>query len=155
MCKGFGALVALLTVLGPGPALAQRPLVGTWVRFSQVNASGVDLMLQQAPAAVVVFSADGFFSQIAIPAGRTHVDKPLTEMTKEELIARFTNVEARRGTYTVVADTLTRVNVDAVTPSTIGGRQVQRMRIQGDTLFLTPADGTAGVVKFRRLRPTS
>jgi hypothetical protein len=51
-----------------------------------------------APAAFLVFTADGFFSQNAIPTARPRVNKPLDQLSKEELLQRFNRVEARRGT---------------------------------------------------------
>jgi hypothetical protein len=55
------------------------------------------------------FSSDGFYEQMTIPAGRPKPAKPLADYTKEELLARFTRVEARRGRYTVSGTTPTYV----------------------------------------------
>src|SRR5215468_10838299 len=64
-------------------ALAQNqtPLVGAWERLSLKNAEGVDIQPPE-PAAFVIFSADGYYSQTVIPTGRNKLKKPLEDMTK-------------------------------------------------------------------------
>ncbi len=66
----------------------QNPLVGSWERLSVKNDEGVDVQPPE-PAAFVIFSADGYFSQTVIPTGRNKLKKPLEDMTKEELLNRF------------------------------------------------------------------
>src|SRR5262252_6750578 len=69
--------------------LAQNrpPLVGAWERFSLKNDEGVDIQPPE-PAAFVIFTVDGYFSQTVIPTGRNKLKKPLEDMTKEELLHR-------------------------------------------------------------------
>ena len=71
---------------------AQSPLVGAWERFAMKDSTGA-VVRDLPPAAFTVFSADGFYSQTAIPTGRAKLDKPLTEYTKEELFSRFNRSE--------------------------------------------------------------
>jgi hypothetical protein len=100
------------------------------------------------------FSSDGFYEQMTIPAGRPKPAKPLADYTKEELLARFTRVEARRGRYTVSGTTLTRTYVASLNPNDEGrDPQVQRFRVEGDVLILTSTSaGNRGEARFRRVR---
>src|SRR5262245_51287273 len=87
-----------------------------------------------------IFSANGYYSQTAIPPNRPKIEKPLTEMTKEELIARFQGVVARRGTYKIEGNKLTRRDMANTTPNLEGTDQVQVFRIEGDVLILGNTD---------------
>ena len=109
-------------------------------------------MQPSPPAAFTIFSADGFYSQTAIPTGRAKVDKPLADYTKEELLARFNRSEARRGKYTVSGNTLTRTYASTLNPNDEGrAPQVQRFRIEGDVLILTsPSPTNKGETRWRR-----
>src|SRR5215475_5201828 len=82
-------LIVCVFVYGAS-ALAQNqnPLVGEWERLSLTNAEGVDIQPPE-PAAVVIFSADGYYSQTVIPTGRNKLKKPFEDITKEELLNRF------------------------------------------------------------------
>lgn len=115
------------------------PLVGTWERTALLDATGKPIQ-PPAPAAYLIFSADGHFTQIAIPTGRAKVDKPVDQMTKEELVARFNRVEARGGRYTVAGNRLTRKNERHADPTQEGTDSVQLFRVEGDTLILNSAD---------------
>ena len=150
------ALACAIAVLASYPALAQtNPLVGAWERFSDINAQGVQQQ-PPSPPAFVIFSADGFFSQTAIPTGRAKVDKPLQQMTKDELIARFDRVVARQGTYTIVGNRLTRHELSNSNPSVVGSDQIQLFKIEGDTLIFTTGEpNSKAEVRFRRAKKTS
>jgi hypothetical protein len=134
-------------------AIAQggQKLVGAWERFAMKDSTGADVR-PLPPAAFTIFSADGFYSQTAIPTGRAKVDKPLADYTKEELLARFNRSEARRGKYTVSGNTLTRTYESSLNPSDEGrAPQVQRFRIEGDVLILTsPSPTNKSEVRWRR-----
>ena len=131
-------------------ALAQHqtPLVGAWERLSLKNAEGVDIQPPE-PAAFVIFSTDGYFSQTVIPTGRDKLKKPLEDMTKEELLHRFQNLFAWRGTYTVSGNTLTRRIISHTNPNIEGTEFVQEFRIEGDLLILT-RPGSKFEARFRR-----
>lgn len=103
------------------------------------------------PAAFVIFSANGYFSQTAIPTGRNKIDKPLDQMTREELLGRFQAVIARRGTYTVSGNRLTRKDVSHTNPNTEGSDAVQDFRIEGDFPILT-TPGNKAEARFRRVK---
>lgn len=144
--------VAVAALVVPALAQAQPSIVGAWERVSLVDAQGKTSQ-PPAPPAFLIFSADGFFSQSAVPAGRAKVSKPLAEMTKEELIARYSRMETRRGTYTISGNRLTRRNVTHGDPNQEGTEGVQLFRIEGDTLILSSADPKAkNEARFRRAR---
>ena len=146
---------ALVAVAGSAPLGAQNAnsLAGAWERFSLKDSSGT---AQQPPAgaAFLIMTADGFYSQMTIPAGRAKVDKPLAEYTKEELLARFQGVEARRGRYTISGNTISRTYEAAANPNQEGGApQVQQFRIEGDVLILSsPRAGNMSEARFRRAK---
>lgn len=134
------------------PAQTQTPLVGAWERISLLNAEGKATQ-PPSPAAFLVFTADGFFSQSAIPTGRSKVNKPLEQMTKEEVLQRFNRLEARRGTYTVTGNRLTRRNIAHGDPNQEGTEQVQLFRVDGSTLILSSSDPKSkGEARFRRAK---
>ena len=147
--------MALLAMTCSAAAAQTNPLVGAWIRISDINAQGVQQQ-PPSPAAFLILSADGFYSQTAIPEGRAKVNKPLEEMTKEELVARFNRVTDRRGTYTIVGNKLTRHDVSNTNPGAEGGDQIQLFRIAGDLLILTTEDPKSKAeVRFQRARKTS
>jgi hypothetical protein len=138
--KRFVGTLALAFGLGVVSMSAQgSSLVGTWERTSLLNAEGKPTQ-PPAPAAYLIFSADGHFTQIAIPTGRAKVNKPVDQMTREELVARFNRVEARGGSYTVAGNRLTRKNERHGDPNQEGTDAVQLFRVEGDTLVLSSAD---------------
>jgi Lipocalin-like domain len=144
--------LAAVTVAVPTVARAQSPVVGAWERVSLVNAEGKPTQ-PPAPPAFLIFSADGFFSQSAVPTGRPKIAKPLDQMTKEELLARFTRLETRRGTYTISGNRLTRRNVTHGDPTQEGSEQTQLYRVEGDTLILSSNDPKLkNEARFRRVK---
>lgn len=145
-------LVASLANAG-NRAEAQGPIVGAWERFAMKDSTGTDVQTQP-PAAFTIFSADGFYSQTAIPTGRPKLTKPLADYTKDELLSRYNRTEARRGRYTVSGNTLTRTYVSSLNANDEGrDPQVQRFRIEGDVLILTSTSPTnKSEVRFRRAK---
>ena len=146
-------MLAVLTLASAGIARAQAPtVVGAWTRVSLRDSVGKSVQPPDAPA-FVIFSANGFFSQSAIPAGRPKLNKELTALTKDELLARFQHVDAWRGTYAIAGTRLTRKTVADLDPDGEGTELVQVMRFGGDTLILTrpnPADKSEA--RFVRVR---
>ncbi len=126
----------------------QNPLVGAWERLSLKNAEGVDIQPPE-PAAFVIFSADGYYSQTVIPTGRNKLKKPLADLTKEELLNRFQLLFAWQGTYTVSGNTLTRRIISHSNPNVEDTELVQEFRIEGDLLILT-VPGSKAEARFRR-----
>ena len=146
-------VASLVSASTPVAAQTPHPIVGAWERFAMKDSTGTDVT-PLPPAAFTIFSGDGFYSQTAIPTGRAKVAKPLADYTKEELLARFSNAEARRGQYTISGNTLTRTYVSNLNPNNEGGTpQVQRFRIERDVLILTSVSpGNRSEVKFRRAK---
>jgi hypothetical protein len=145
--------LALVVLAHAGIAGAQSlPLTGAWERISLRDSAGT-ILQPPAPAAFAIYSANGYFSQTAIPTGRPTIDKSLTDMTKEELLARFQGVSASHGTYTVSGNRLTRKSLTNITPTLEGAELIQVFRIAGDTLILTsPNPASRGEARFVRVR---
>jgi len=146
--------IAVLFVCLCLPAMAQdaNPLVGVWERISLLRGKTEG----QPPAApeFLIISADGYFSESELPEGREKVSKPLDQMTKEELVARFQRTAASRGTYTIQGNTLSRKHIADLNPSAEGSNQVRNFRFEGDILvFYTGAPGSGGLeARFKRLK---
>src|SRR4051794_19517097 len=129
------------------PAMAQstNPLVGVWERISLMRGTTEG----QPPAApeFLIVSADGYFSESELPEGREKVNKPLDQMTKEELVARFSRTAASRGTYTIVGNVFSRKHIADLNPTAEGSDQVRSFRFEGDILVLYaggPGDAAGG-----------
>jgi hypothetical protein len=149
----FAALFAISLGLLVAPLAAQdNPLVGTWERTSLKDAAGKDVQ-PPAPAAFLIMSADGHYIQISVPASRPKVDKPVDQLSREELVARFNQVEARGGRYTVSGNRLTRRYDRTANPNQEGTEQTQLFRLEGDVLILSSADPKAkNEARFRRAK---
>jgi hypothetical protein len=135
-----------LPISGQNP----NPLVGVWERTSLMRGTTQG----QPPAApeFLIVTADGYFSQSEIPAERAKLSKPLDQMTKEELVARFKEVGASRGTYTIVGKTFIRKHVADINPGAEGNDQARDFRIEGDTLILTSVSGGGLEARFKRVK---
>ena len=146
------ALPILVLALTGVACARSSPLTGAWERVSLRDSTGTTLQ-PPAPAAFAIYSAHGYFSQTAIPTGRPTIDKPLTDMTREDLLARFQRVSASRGIYTISGNRLTRKGLSNINPALEGGELVQLFRIVGDTLILTsPNPANRGEATFGRVR---
>lgn len=152
------ALSFVFSILLSSQAFAQSasPLVGTWERIALLTASGSSNQ-PPTPPAFLVMTSDGYWMQVAIPANRPKLDKPIGQLTKEELLERFTRVEVRGGAYTVDGNRLIRRNVQSVDPNQEGTTQPQRFRVEGNLLIvcgdcLTDARSKAEA-RFRRVTP--
>ena len=129
------------------PVVAQgtNPLVGVWERISLMR-GGVEGQPPAAPEFLIV-SADGYYSESELPEGRDKANKPLNQMTKEELVARYERTAASRGTYTIVGNVFDRVHIADLNPGAEGSHQTRSFRFEGDILVLyvdTPAGGGRG-----------
>lgn len=121
--------LAALWALPSLPAAAQHadfdvnPLVGTWERVSLLRNS---LSVQPPDAALYLkFNADGYWSMMEMPEDRPKVNKPLEQMTKEELFARFDKVEGGWGYYIVKRDIVNRIHDEDISPGREGTQHVR------------------------------
>lgn len=136
----------LLLVLGlPAMGQSTNPLVGVWERISLMRGTTQG----QPPAApeFLILTADGYFSESELPEGREKANKPLDQMTKEELVDRFRRTAASRGTYTIQGNVLIRKHIADLNPNAEGSDQVRNFRIEGDILILSaggPGEVSAG-----------
>ncbi len=102
---------------------------------------------------MLIFSADGYYTQTEIPKGRALLQKTLEEMTKEELVGRFKGLVARFGTYRIADNILVRIDLSHSDPTEEGDDQVQAFRIEGDLLILSsPVPGDKTEARFRRIK---
>lgn len=154
MCnKSVGTLILFLTLAIADVAQAQsRALPGAWRRISFRDSTAQPLQPRLVPA-FVIFSANGYFSQSVIPAGRPKIAKLWKEMSKEELLSLVEGVDAWSGSYTLNGATLTRTTVSSLDPTAEGAKLVQVVRFGGDTLILTwPNPPNRSESRFLRVR---
>ena len=145
-------LATLLAVTSTASAPNAKALVGTWERFSIKDDEGKPSE-ERTVRSFLLFSADGHYSQTTIPAGREKLNKPLEEMTKEELLNRFVGVRAVYGTYTVAGNKLTRKNITLTNPNDEGKDFIQMFRFESDILILTSTTaGSKAEARFRRVK---
>lgn len=141
-----------LVVVSSVPDAQQNPLVGTWEEIDgRVGAEG-----NVAPTRpnMLIFGADGYYMSSALPPNRPRVNKPLSEMTKEELVARFTEVRVQRGVYQVSGDRVTTQRLASADPNEESRRIVRVFRIEGDVMTLSAPDPAVKLQsRFRRLKP--
>ena len=136
------------TYAAPNP----KAFVGTWERFAQKDAEGKPAE-ERTVRSFLLFSADGHYSQTTIPAGREKLDKPLQEMTKEELLNRFDGVRATYGAYMIAGNKLTRKFITVTSPNAEGSELAQTFRLEGETLILSSTTaGSKAEARFRRVQ---
>ena len=143
--------VALAILLSTAALAQQNSLVGAWERVSQTNDKGE---ASPTPYMLVIFTSDGVFSQTNIARDRPQRDKPLNELTNEELRARLAGSQAVYGTYTVTGDRLTRTVVGALNPANEGRQITSRFKTDNDTLIAWDPD-TKAESRFTRVRDGS
>ena len=132
-------LGAFLLAVVPCVSMAQtNPLLGTWERVSALNAAGEPDTTNQP--GLLMIGAEGYFIYTAIPANRPKVNKPLDQMTREELLDRFRGLSVRRGTWTMSDNRWRNIELGTENPN-IDGREVVRIwRIERDELVLSSPD---------------
>jgi hypothetical protein len=133
------ASASVVTLLLSASVFAQNPLVGVWEHTTR---EGV----------LTIYTSEGVFATIGLPPGRPKVDKPLEELTDQELKARVAGIgPIEHGTYAVMGSRLTRQVVAALNPTFEGTRLAAEFRIEGETLILTRLSDKAEL-RFRRVR---
>ena len=130
----------------------QNPLVGAWEEIDgRIDGDGTPL---PARANIWIFGGDGYYMSSALPADRPKVNKPLAEMSREELLARFAEVRVQRGVYSVSGDRLITQRLASLDPNEESARIVRVFRIEGDVLtFNAPDPALKLQARFRRLTP--
>jgi len=150
--KNFLSSLVVFALLGSVSAVAQdkNPFVGVWERTSLKNDQG-EVRQPPLPPQTVIFSANGYFSQVGTPAGRKKVDKPVKDLSREELLDRFTSVAARHGTYKVSGNKLIRKDLIQANPNQEGRETVQEFKLEKDGFVLT-YPGKKFEARFRRVK---
>lgn len=153
----LAALLAFVVVQNSTGAAqeANKPFVGTWERSYIVSPEGKvtqDLAKGIGVPAWLIMSENGYFTQTTLPSGRPKLNKPLSEMTREELLGRFRGVVVRQGTYKVSGNDLTRTTVTNLDPRTEGESETQQFRFEGDVMILTQREQPKRDVRFRRVK---
>jgi hypothetical protein len=134
----------ILFFLLAGNSLTQQalnPLVGAWHNITD----------PKYPQALLIFSADGYYAQVAIPPGRSKLKNEFDHRTREELMKQFGGVRASYGTWKAEGTTLTRVRMASEDPAAEGTQSVAEFRFEGDVLILTGRNGQGGG-RFRRMK---
>ena len=149
----FAAILslALLPVFrATASAQNQKAFVGLWERIAIKGNDGQPVTGAVVPSQLN-FNADGHYLQVTNPPGREKLDKPIKEMTKEELLNRFEGVSGGYGTYALSGNTLTRKSLTNSDPNREGTENKQTYKFEGDLLIL---NGTTNKVetRFRRVK---
>lgn len=144
------SLTMLLTQRANANAPNRKAFVGAWERIFSSTNEGKPI---EGPSvrSHLVFSAEGHFAQASNPSAREKLDKPVKEMTKEELLNRFEFIQSSYGDYSIAGDLLTRKQLSNANPNSEGKDFSQRFRFEGDLLILNSTT-TKSEVRFRRLK---
>lgn len=152
----LAALLAFVVVQNSTIAAQEaNPFVGTWERTYIVSPEGKvtqDLAKGIGVPAWLIMSDNGYFTQTTLPLGRPKLNKPLNELTREELLAQLRGVVVRQGTYKVSGNDLTRTTVTNLNPRTEGESETQQFRFEGDVMILTQREEPKRDVRFRRVK---
>ena len=157
--KSHLVLASMLILLLGFEAHAQNKnaFVGAWQEIGGTNGKGE----QETGNAGMrrIFTADGFYS-ITFGrqcAGTQIVNKPLPEMTKEEILDRLRCVIAQDGNFTVDGDKMTITRRSANVPQNIGTTQVMQWKIENGELSLKILSDTGQapvgqITRYKRLK---
>jgi hypothetical protein len=102
------------------------------------------------PQALLIFSADGYYTQVAVPPGRTKPKNEFDHRTREELMKQFGGFRAMYGTWKTDGNKLIRVRTASEDPGNEGTQMVADFRIEGETLILSNQNGRNE--RFRRMK---
>jgi hypothetical protein len=125
---------ALLTQSGMAQSAA-NPLVGAWHLDTDPT----------FPQAVLIFSADGYYAQVAISPNRSKPKNDFDHETREELMKQFGGLHASWGTWKAEGTQLIRVRLASEDPGVEGTQAIAAFRIEGDVL-------TLGKARWHRLK---
>jgi Lipocalin-like domain len=136
-----------LSLIACAPMMAQTSsLVGTWER-TLVSLNGVP---HQEPPEIIIFSAEGYYMQAAIPIGRPKSTSPLP------LAKRYQDLAAAQGPYSVSGNMLTRKHVLDLDPNADGYDEVRQFRMEGSEMVLggKRRDGSTVEARFHKVPPS-
>ena len=148
------ALVLLPVLVG---AQSRDPIAGVWELTSSKNlTSGAKPQPNPIAPALRAIYLDGYFVQFTAAEGRAKLQKPTSDMTKEELLARY-RLQGQSGTYSVKGNTIVRKILVAAAPENEGVESMNEFRIEGDTLVVMRSNAQKEKIedRYRRLKPTS
>ena len=91
----------------------------------------------------VLRQARAIFAQMKIPAGRSKLDKPPNQMTKEELLRRFESAGSAYGAYTIQGNVLSRKHPS----NTQVIRELVRSRVSAGPTSFSPCGQCAHTAK--------
>ena len=134
----------------PAPPPDYNPLIGSWVRFSLLR-NGFSVQPPDAPL-YVKFSSDGYWSMMEFPADRPKANRPLPQLTPQELFVRFENLDGGWGDYTQNGMLNIRHHKAGLGPGGGESDQIREWSFEGNILLLA---GTGGIrspqARFRKL----
>lgn len=128
----------------------QKAFVGLWERIAIKNSEGQPVTGATVPSHLI-FNADGHCMQVTNPLGREKLDKPIKDMTKEELLNRFEGVGGSYGSYSISGNTLARKSSTNSDPNREGIELKQTYKFEGDLLILSGMTANYET-RFRRLK---
>ena len=128
----------------------QKAFVGLWERIAIKNSEGQPVTGATVPSHLI-FNADGHYMQVTNPLGREKLDKPIKDMTKEELLNRFEGVGGSYGSYSISGNTLARKSSTNSDPNREGIELKQIYKFEGDLLILSGTT-TKSEARFRRVK---
>ena len=140
----------------PAPARARLPFEGVWdeIRLREGNASAT-----QKPNHMRRMFIDGYYSLTNASEGRRRNDKPVGEMTREELLDRFRSLQVQDGTYEVTGSNTIRLKRRiSQFPENHGTEQVMEWNIDSSgvlSLKIISETGSAplgSVTTYQRLK---
>ena len=150
-------LVALIFALSVAAhAQGKNGFVGVWEEIGGTTAKGEPESGNVGMRRI--FTADGFYS-IAFGrqcAGTQVVEKPLQELTKEQILERLRCVIAQDGSFTVDGDKLAITRRSAQAPQNVGTKQVLQWKVENGELSLKILSDTGQapvgqVTRYKRL----
>ena len=135
-----------------GPAWAQHPLTGSWEWISQ-KTDGKDVPPDNTRA-IMVFDAEGHMAWIHVAVDRPKATRPVSEMTREELVAQFNQVGGGFISTEVVGDKLRFKDDGLFILTSEPDDPGYNFRVEGDVLVLNQVNdkGKKFEVRYRRLK---
>jgi len=147
---------AILALSLAAQAQSKNAFVGVWEEVGGTNAKGEPETGNTGMRRI--FTAEGFYS-IAFGrqcSGTQVVDKPLQELTKEQILDRLRCVIAQDGSFTVDGDKMNITRRSAQAPQNVGTKQTMQWKVENGELSLKILSDTGQapvgqVTRYKRL----